>query len=147
MLPESATARAAVYDSLWQARSEVFSPLLEQVEGATEESTVRRAIDAWRDGTASPLQRDLIHSALVQYSLQQQTGAELVLDGQLLRNPCRGASCSALLNFWENRGSAYGLPPVPEDAPRNTGALRMAESVLVLRTLEDVHLTRATNGG
>ena len=139
LLPESANARAAVYDSLWQARSEVFSPLLERVESATEETTVRRALVAWRAGSLTPLQRDLLHSAFVQYALREQTGANLELDGQLLRNPCRGASCSALLNFWETRGQSLGLPPVPDDAPRNTEALRMAESVLVLRTLEDVH--------
>jgi hypothetical protein len=146
LLPESANARAAVYDSLWQAHSAVFSPLLERVEDATEESTLRRALQAWRAGTLTPLQRDLVHSAFVQYSLRAQTGANLALDGQLLRNPCRGASCSALLNFWETRGQSLGLPPVPEDAPRNTAALRMAENVIVLRTLEEVHRERSTNG-
>jgi hypothetical protein len=144
LLPTAPNQRAAVYDSLWQARSPVLAPLFERVEGATEESTVRRAFAAWRSGSLTPLQRDLLHSALVQYALRQEMGAELALDGQLLRNPCRGASCSALLNFWETRGSRYGLPPVPEDAPRNTTALHTAESVLVLRTLETLHLGGGT---
>jgi hypothetical protein len=146
LLPEPAVQRAAVYDSLWQAHSEVLTPLFERVEGATQESTVRRALEAWRAGSLTALQRDLLHSALVQYALREETGAELTVDGQLLRNPCRGASCSALLNFWETRGEAYGLPPVPEDAPRNTNVLRMAENVLVLKTLEGVHRNRTTNG-
>jgi hypothetical protein len=142
LLPSSATARAAVYDSLWSARSPMFDPLFERVESATRETTVRRALAAWRAGSATPLQRDLLHSALVQYALREEMGAELSVDGQLLRNPCRGASCSALLNFWETRRDDYALPPIPEDAPRNTQALRVAENVLVLRTLEQLHLGR-----
>jgi hypothetical protein len=146
LLPDGASARAAVYDSLWAARSPVFEPLLERLEGVTGESTVRRALDAWRAGSATPLQRDLLHSALVQYSLREM-GADLSVDGQLLRNPCRGASCSALLNFWETRREEFALPPVPEDAPRNTDALRVAENVLVLRTLEDLHLGASAREG
>ena len=146
LLPEGAPQRAAVYDSLWQAHSPRFTPLFAQIEGATQDDGVKQALNAWKAGSLSALQRDLLHSALVQYSLREEMGAELALDGQLLRNPCRGASCSALLNFWETRGQGYGLPPVPEDAPRNTEALRTAENVLVLRTLETLHRERFTNG-
>ena len=146
LLPEGAPQRAAVYDSLWQAHSEMFTPLFAEIEGATQEQSVKEALGAWRAGSLTALQRDLLHSVLVQYSLREEMGAELALDGQLLRNPCRGASCNALLNFWETRGEGYGLPPVPEDAPRNTDALRTAESVLVLRRLETLHRERPTNG-
>lgn len=147
LLPEGVEARAAVYDSLWLARSPIFAPLVERIESETEEGTVERAIVAWRDGSATPLQTDLLHSAFVQYALRQEMGADLAVDGQLLRNPCRGASCSALLNFWETRGGEHALPPVPEDAPRNTQALRVAESVLVLSELQDLHLGATAQEG
>jgi hypothetical protein len=146
LLPEGAPQRAAVYDSLWQAHSDVFNPLFAQVDSATHDDGVRQALAAWRAGSLSALQRDLLHSALVQYSLREEMGAKIDVDGQLLRNPCRGASCSALLNFWETRGEGYGLPPVPEDAPRNTEALKTAESVLVLRKLENLHRAREATG-
>jgi hypothetical protein len=147
LLPDSAGQRAAVYDSLWQAHSPIFDPLFARIESSTSETTVKRALGAWHNGSLTALQKDLLHSALVQYALREEMGADIAVDGQLLRNPCRGASCSALLNFWEARGQGFGLPPVPEDAPRNTQALRTAESVLVLKTLEDVNRSRETNGG
>jgi hypothetical protein len=135
-LPAAARERAHVYDSIWRARSPLFDPLLGQLEDATSERSVRSAIEAWRAGNLTPLQGDLLHSALVQLALEQQIGADLTVDGQVLRNPCRGASCTALLNFWETRAGSVGLPPVPENAPTDLAALRVAESVLVLKALE-----------
>jgi hypothetical protein len=146
-LPNEAGDRAEVYDSIWNARSPLFDPLLERLEGATSEGGVRNALTAWRSGNLTPLQSDLLHSALVQYALEQEIGADLNVDGQLLRNPCRGASCTALLNFWETRASSVGLPPVPEDAPVDVGALRVAENVLVLKALADVSGGRAGTSG
>jgi hypothetical protein len=146
MLPEDASQRAAVYDSLWDARSPLFEPLLVHLERATSDRAVNEALEAWRAASLTPLQSDLLHSALVQYALTQETGADLTVDGQLLRNPCRGTSCSALLNFWETRKDSLGLPPVPEDAPTDPAALRVAENVLVLGALEEAH-QRSTNGG
>jgi hypothetical protein len=145
MLPEDASQRAAVYDSLWDARSPLFEPLLVHLERATSDRAVNDALEAWRAAALTPLQSDLLHSALVQYALTQETGADLTVDGQLLRNPCRGTSCSALLNFWETRKDSLGLPPVPEDAPTDPAALRVAENVLVLEALEEAH-QRSANG-
>jgi hypothetical protein len=145
-LPSAASARAQVYDSIWRARSPLFEPLLAQLEDATTESGVRSALDAWRSGTLTPLQGDLLHSALVQLALEQEIGADLNVDGQLLRNPCRGASCTALLNFWETRAGSVGLPPVPENAPTDLAALRVAENVLVLKALENAS-GRAVDAG
>jgi hypothetical protein len=136
-LPRAASARAEVYDSLWSARSPLFDPLLERVEDSASQDVVRQALEAWREGTLTPLQSDLLHSALVQYALKSEMGADLTVDGLLLRNPRRGASCTALLNFWETRAGSLGLPPVPEDAPTDLAGLRVAESVLVLKALED----------
>lgn len=137
-LPEPASQRAAVYDSLWTARSPLFRPLLERVAGATETDEVEEAIGAW-EGTLTPLQDDLLRSALVQYVLREEVDGQLVVDGHLLRNPCRASSCSALLNLWESKREEYGLPAVPEDAPRNPTALRVAENVVVLRWLQESH--------
>jgi hypothetical protein len=146
MLPDDASQRAAVYDSLWDARSSLFEPLLVHLERATSDRAVNDALQAWRAAALTPLQSDLLHSALVQYALTQETGADLTVDGQLLRNPCRGTSCSALLNFWETRKDSLGLPPVPDDAPTDPAALRVAENVLVLGALEEAH-QRSANGG
>jgi len=139
-LPKDASLRAAVYDSLWQARSPLFDPLLEEVREATDEGAVERSLVAWAsDAPLAPLEDDLLRNALVQYVLREEMGGELAVDGQLLRNPCRGNSCSALLNLWETRGQAYGLPPVPDDAPRNPTALRVGENVIVLDWLSETH--------
>jgi len=142
-LPEDPSQRAAVYDALWDARSPLFAALFQRVRAATTSTPVTRALAAWEVGPLTPLQKDLLHSALVQYALRQEMGATLAIDGQILRNPCRGAACSALLNYWESRGAAQGLPPVPEDAPRNTPTLRMVEAILVLRAMEEAHATRS----
>jgi len=142
-LPEAPSQRAQVYDSLWDARSPLFAALFQRVRAATTSTPVTRALAAWEIGPLTPLQADLLHSALVQYALRQEMGTALAIDGQILRNPCRGAACSALLNYWETRGEAQGLPPVPEDAPQNTPTLPMVEAILVLRAMEDAHGTRA----
>jgi hypothetical protein len=143
-LPADARLRAAVYDSLFSARSPLFDPLLESVAEATEEGAVEESLGAWQaEGPLGPLEEDLLRAAIVQYVLREEVGGELAVDGQLLRNPCRGSSCSALLNLWESRGGDYGLPPVPEDAPRNPDALRVAENVVVLAWLQETHGVRA----
>ena len=143
-LPADARLRAAVYDSLWSARSPLFAPLLENVAEATDEGAVEESLGAWQgEGPLDPLEEDLLRAAIVQYVLREEVGGELVVDGQLLRNPCRGSSCSALLNLWESRGVDYGLPPVPEDAPRNPDALRVVENVVVLAWLQESHGVRA----
>ena len=140
MLPDDARQKAAVYDSLFRARSPLFRPLLDTVADLTSESRVRQAVGEWGEGSLTPLGEDLLRAAIVQYVLRSEVDGDLALDGQLLRNPCRGEACSALLNLWETRGEEYGLPAVPDDAPLDTDALRMAEGVVVLRRLENLYL-------
>lgn len=134
-LPDDPEVRAAVYDSLWAARSPLFDPLLQEVEGITDTRSVERSLAAWRSGRMTPLQEDYLHSALVQLVLRHEVDGDLDIDGTLLRNPCRGESCSALLNLWEIGGEDFGLSPVPDDAPRNRSALRATEALLVLREM------------
>jgi hypothetical protein len=136
-LPDDPTQRAAVYDSLWQARSPMLAALVDEVQASTEETGVKRAVTAWKAGELTPLEQDLLHSALVQLALREEAGAKVDVDGQLLRNPCRGASCTALMDFWKTKGADVGLSEPPADASKNTRAMHLAESVLVLKVLEE----------
>ena len=141
MLPAEPNQRAAIYDSLWMARSPLLSPLVERTEELAPDGAVTDATARWRAGAQlTPLQEDILRSALVQTVLRASVDQGLQVDGQLLRNPCRGRSCSALLNLWESRGGSYGLPPVPADAPTNVDAMRRAENVIMLRELERLYL-------
>ncbi|MSR37163.1 MAG: hypothetical protein EXR95_11080, partial [Gemmatimonadetes bacterium] len=116
VLPAEPASRQALYDSLFAARSPVFEQQLAAVGTETSERAVQRAIAAWKDGQVDAQDADLIHSALLQHVLKE-TDPRIEVDGQVLRNPCRGRSCSALLNVWENQQAKYGLGPVPENAP------------------------------
>jgi hypothetical protein len=136
-LPTDPAARAALYDSLWSARSPLFDPLLAAVESATEDRPVERAIASWREGGVDVQEGDLLHSALVQEALSVRIGRQLDIDGQLLRNPCRGGSCTALLGLWRLERARYGFPEVPADAATNTTALRQVEAALVLDWMKD----------
>lgn len=131
-LPDDPAVRAQVYDSLWQARSPLFDPLIRRIDEETDQGRVDMAISAWREGGMAPIQEDLLHTLMVQLALREEVDSNLSLDGTLLRNPCRGDSCSALLNFWEVGSDEYVLPEMPDDAPRNTEALRAVEAALVL---------------
>lgn len=138
-LPDGPAAREAFYDSLWAVRSPLFDPLLATVEEETDEATVERVAEAWREGELDLQQADLLHSAFVQAAIAERTGRPLELDGQLLRNPCRGRSCLALLELWREEGDRYGLPDPPDDAATNTAALRRAEVALVLDHVRELN--------
>jgi hypothetical protein len=132
-------ARVAIYDSLWTARSSLFDTLLATADAETSERTVKRAIAAWKDGTADAQAGDLIHSTFVQHVLKQEVDPRIELDGQLLRNPCRGRSCTALLSAWQKDGAKYGLDAPPSDASTNVPALRQAEVALVIGWMRELH--------
>jgi hypothetical protein len=139
-LPAEAAGRTALYDSLWTARSPLFEPLVAAVESESDDRAVERAAAAWRDGSVDVQEGDLLHSAFVQAALNLRAGRQLELDGQLLRNPCRGGSCTALLDLWRSQRERYGLPEVPSDATTNTTALRQAEVALVLDWMKEATL-------
>jgi hypothetical protein len=140
-LPAEAAGRTALYDSLWTARSPLFEPLVAKVESDSDDRAVERAVAAWRDGSVDVQEGDLLHSAFVQAALNLRAGRQLELDGQLLRNPCRGGSCTALLDLWRSQRERYGLPEVPSDATTNTTALRQAEVALVLDWMKEATLS------
>lgn len=131
-LPGDPAARQAFYDSLFAARSPLFDPLLTALDEATTDRPVKRAITAWKEGPVDAQDADLIHSALLQHVLRADTDPRIQIDGQVLRNPCRGGSCTALLTLWEKRRVYLGLPAVPSDAATNAAALRQGEAALVL---------------
>jgi hypothetical protein len=131
-IPADPAARAALYDSLWAARSPLFDPLLAAVERDSDDDAIERALEAWRADGVDVQEGDLLHSAFVQAALNLRMGRDLDVDGQLLRNPCRGSSCTALLDLWRVQRERYGLPEPPPDAATNTTALRLAEVALVL---------------
>jgi hypothetical protein len=136
-LPADAPGRTALYDSLWAARSPLFAPLLAAVERDSEDRAIGRAVASWRAGSVDMQEGDLLHSALVQQALNLRLGRDLEIDGQLLRNPCRGTSCSALLDLWRAQSERYGFPAMPADAATNTTALRQVEVALVLDWMKD----------
>lgn len=142
--PADPAALVVLYDSLFAARSPVFDTLLTTVDQQSGERSVKRAVAAWRGGSVDAQEADLIHSAFVQRVLKLDTDPRIEIDGQLLRNPCRGRSCAALLTFWKAKGIQYGLPQVPSDASTNVTGLRQAEVALVFGWLKEVHDTAAT---
>ena len=137
--PADPAALVVFYDSLFAARSPIFDTLIATVEQQTSDRPLKRAIAAWRGGSMDAQQIDLVHSAMVQRVLKLDTDPRITLDGQLLRNPCRGRACLALLKFWKVKGIQYGLPQVPADAATNVAGLRQAEVALVFGWLKEVH--------
>ncbi len=141
--PADPATLVVLYDSLFAARSPVFDTLLVIVDAQSGERPVKRAVVSWRDGSMDAQEADLLHSAFVQRVLKLDTDPRIEIDGQLLRNPCRGRSCTALLTFWRGKGIQYGLPQVPADATTNVAGLRQAEVALVFGWLKEVHTTAA----
>jgi hypothetical protein len=144
LLPTDPTARQALYDSLFTARASFFDPLLAQVETETSDRAVQRALTAWKEGPIDAQDADLIHSALLQHVLKAEIDPRIEIDGQVLRTPCRGRSCTALLSAWEQRRDQYGLPAVPANAATDPRALRQAEAALVLGWLRTANVGATT---
>jgi hypothetical protein len=138
--PTDPAARQVYYDSLFAARSSLFDVLIAAVEPETKDRPVKRAIAAWRAGPVDAQDADLIHSALLQHELKS-VDPRIEIDGQVLRNPCRGRSCTALLTVWKTQRERYGLPPVPADATTNAKVLRQAEAAVVLAAMREVPAT------
>lgn len=129
-------ARAARYDSLIANHAPELDPLVAQVEDATVDGEVRTAIAAWRLRRTSPGQRERLHAALVQSILRAEVDSGLAIDGGILREPCRGQSCAALLELWQARGADFGLPPYTASAATDGLAVRDAERLLVLSRVD-----------
>lgn len=146
-LPTDASARQALYDSLFTARSPLFEPLLSTIQSESSDKGVQRALTDWKSGSVDAQDADLIHSAFLQHVLKGEVDPRIEVDGQVLRNPCRGRSCSALLNVWEHQQAKYGLPPVPDNAPTDPRALRQAEAAVVLSWLHDANAPGAPATG
>jgi hypothetical protein len=126
---------AARYDSLFDARAAAFDPLLRAVESSTSNEIVRSAIAAWRMGGMTAVQRERLHAALVQLALRDAGEAGITIDGGMLRDPCRGASCGALLAVWREQGERLTMPVYTATAAEDNAAVRIAERVLVLDRL------------
>ena len=140
-LPPSPEARQQLYDSLFAARSALFAPLLDSVAALTDDRDVEGAVEAWGgDGDLGAKDRDLVQSALVQWILKREIDQRVEVDGELLRNPCRGTSCSALLNMWQMGREAFGFPEMPDDAPTNADLLHTVEAMVVLERMQDLHV-------
>lgn len=137
-LPESVepAALAARYDSLLAAHAPPLGALVDALDGQTPSPDVRTAIAAWRLGRMSETQRERLHAALVQSVLRAEIDSALVIDGDILREPCGGRSCSALLKLWQQRGEAAGLPAWSAGAAADVATLRTVERILVLERAE-----------
>lgn len=129
-------ALAARYDSLLLAHAPPLGALVDALDPLTRNPDVRTAIAAWRLGRMSDTQRDRLHAALVQSVLRAEVDSALVIDGDILREPCGGRSCGALLELWRESGEALGLPAWSEGAAADVDAIRMVERILVLDRAE-----------
>jgi len=129
-------ALAARYDSLLAAHAPPIGALVDALDPLTRDPDVRTAIAAWRLGRMSDAQRARLHAALVQSVLRTEVDSALVIDGNILRAPCGGRSCGALLKLWQERGEAFGLPAWTADAPTDSQAIATVERLLVLDRAE-----------
>lgn len=133
----SAEDRAATYDSIFDARSGLFDPLISELEASAIAVPVSEAIQAWRGGGGLTVgQERRLHDGLLQLTVSELTGVALALDGLVTRGPCSGSSCGALLDLWSTRGEELSLPPFPEDAANDAAAVSVVERLLLLRRLE-----------
>ena len=129
--------RAAVYDSLFDARAALLGPLISDLEASSIALPVSEAIQAWRGGGALTAgQRRRLHDGMLQLTVGGLTGVALSLDGLVTRGPCSGSSCGALLDLWRTRGEELGLPPFPADAANDAAELSVVERLLLLGRLE-----------
>jgi hypothetical protein len=129
-------ARAARYDSLLTAHAPPLGSLVDALDAQAPAADVRTAVAAWRLGRMSDAQRERLHAALVQSVLRAEVDSALVIDGNILREPCGGRSCSALLELWRDRGEALGLPAWSAAAAADVNAIRTVERILVLDRAE-----------
>jgi hypothetical protein len=129
--PPDPARLAARYDSLFAGFSPALDGLVRRVEAASRDQTVRTAIAAWRLGQISPELAGRLHSAFVQISLRDAIDSTLAVDGGILRDPCSGSSCGALLRLWRESGARYALPPFPGE-PVDAAQLAIAERALIM---------------
>jgi len=134
-LPVDPTARAAAYESMLTSGSPDLAPLIERLEAAGPAGDVRTSIAAWRIGRMTPAHAERLHSAFVQLSLRENGATGLVIDGQILRDPCRGTSCGALLELWQRTPSTAGWPAYGAGSAADTAAVRRVERLLVASAL------------
>jgi hypothetical protein len=134
--PPTPAVLAARYDSLLAAHAATLSPLVEGLESETSNANVLAAANAWRLGMSTPDQRARLHTALVQAVLRAEVDATLLIDGNILRDPCGGRSCTALLRLWRDRAEEFGLPPWTATSAADGATLAVVERVLVLDRVE-----------
>ena len=65
-----------------------------------------------------------------------EVDSALTIDGNILRQPCGGRSCGALLKLWQERGEAFGLPAWTAGAATDAQAIATVERILVLDRAE-----------
>jgi hypothetical protein len=132
--PPDPARLAARYDSLFANFSPALDGLVRRVEAASRDQTLKTAIAAWRLGQISPELATRLHSAFVQISLRDAVDSTLAVDGGILRNPCSGSSCGAMLRLWRESGARYDLPPFPGE-PVDAARLAIAERALIMHAV------------
>ena len=115
---------------------QLLHALVDALDGQSPGADVRTAIAAWRLGRMSDAQRERLHAALVQSVLRAEVDSSLAIDGNILREPCGGSSCGALLELWQERGEALGLPAWSAAAAADPNTIRTVERILVLDRAE-----------
>jgi hypothetical protein len=127
---------ASRYDSLLAAHAPALAPLVDRLPTETANVRVNAAVEAWRLGRMTAEQRAHLHTALVQSVLRAEVDSSLLIDGNILRNPCGGRSCTALLDLWRERGAEFGLPAWTTTGAADDATLAVVERVLVLDRAE-----------
>ncbi len=118
---------AARFDSLFDARDD----RLRQLGLRSGRDDVARRIEAWANGDAG--EDRFVHDALVQIALRESGAADLVVDGTILRGPCQGQTCRALIEHWGRRAGDPAYPPMGPNPAADGAALSLVERVVVLR--------------
>jgi hypothetical protein len=134
--PPDPAQLASRYDSLLDAHGRELVRLVDRLPAQTTNAAVNAAVDAWRVGAMTADQKARLHTALVQSVLRDEVDSTLLIDGNILRNPCGGRSCTALLQLWRERGPEFGLPAWSATGAADGATLAVVERVLVLERAE-----------
>lgn len=123
--PQRPAELAARFDSLFASRDPRLGGVLATVPAPARES----ALDGWTaDGDG-----DVAHNFLVQIALRALADRTLGVDGAVLRGPCRGETCGALIEHWRAHRDDPRYPPLGPDPAADAAALAQVERIAVLR--------------
>ena len=123
--PPTPVELAARFDSLFAARDRRLGAVLVAVPPSSRTT----ALDAWQAGGDS----EVVHNVLVQLALRALVDPTLDVDGAILRSPCRGQTCGALIEHWRAHLGDPRYPPLGPGPAVDAAGLAQVERILILR--------------